>query len=374
MQSMDYSKEIHYNFYNILAIQSNLYKKKHFVFEGRENEPNMILLDGPDYKNYICKNLYIFGSHRSGVDGELLIETQCTTNYDKKIYLRFFLHTNRFVDVTPIDRLMESDSNIEVTLNPVLPNNADCFYKDTEKGVIITFKTPIMVKSMFHNYVANPIEEAEAEPEVVTYFRENFANLNQSIKENFSMIGPSGELIECYEGEGEEAAMGEAVKKQYDSSVENTLGLYSVLLFVIVVFIIWYLLRTIYELALMGFDTLGGLLGITWGIETKKNFLKYFFSVIIIAYATYLMIIRFVYGEKLTTQNTLGSDEFTEGANTIDRVAKTTGSDPTVLIILLCVGAVGLLRYVVIPMLDSDGTLDRLAAKSAACPGGNCPP
>ena len=33
---------------------------------------------------------------------------------------------------------------------------------------------------IIHN-VANPIEETEAEPEVVTYFRENFANLNQVV-------------------------------------------------------------------------------------------------------------------------------------------------------------------------------------------------
>jgi hypothetical protein len=331
MQSMDHSKEIHYNFYNILAIQSNLYKRKHFVFEGRENEPNMILVDGPDYKNYICKNLYIFGSNRSGVDGELLIETQCTTNYDKKIYLRFFLYTNRFVDATPIDRLMESDSNIEVNLNPVLPNNADCFYKDTEKGVIITFKTPIMVKSMFHNYVANPIEEAENEPEVVTYFRENFANLNQSIKENFSMIGPSGELIECYEGEGEEAAMGEAVKKQYDSSVENTLGLYSVLLFVIVVFIIWYLLGTIYTLIGYSVVFVYKLLGIGLpSIKTLVTIIIFFIPFTIIAYGVYLLFILMIYGENATKA------DLSENAGVIDRIANKTKVDRDIMIIVLC--------------------------------------
>ena len=330
---MDHSKEIHYNFYNILAIQSNLYKRKHFVFEGRENEPNMILVDGPDYKNYICKNLYIFGSHRSGVDGELLIETQCTTNYDKKIYLRFFLYTNRFVDATPIDRLMESDSNIEVNLNSVLPNNADCFYKDTEKGVIITFKTPIMVKSIFHNYVANPIEEAEAEPEVVTYFRENFANLNQSIKENFSMIGPSGELIECYEGEGEEAAMGEAVKKQYDSSVENTLGLYSILLFVIVVFIIWYLLGTIYTLIGYGVVFVYKLLGIGLpSIKTLKTIITYFIPSILIAYGIYLLVILFM---NLKNPSVV-VNKLSENAGVIERIANKTKVDRDILIITLC--------------------------------------
>ena len=95
-----------------------------------------------------------------------------------------------------------------------IANSDNCIYKENDDGIIITFQKPIVVKSMFHNFVGTvEIEEKSS-------FFENFSMMNTKIKENFTM-SVSGELIECHEGEGEKAAMGEAVKKQYDMSVET---------------------------------------------------------------------------------------------------------------------------------------------------------
>ena len=128
--------------------------------------------------------------------------------------MRFLLSTNRFSDNTQIDKLISNNSsNVEVNLNSVLPNSDNCIYKENDDGIIITFQKPIVVKSMFHNFVENPVEIEEK-----SSFFENFSMMNTKIKENFTM-SVSGELIECHEGEGEEAAMGEAVKKQYDIQI-----------------------------------------------------------------------------------------------------------------------------------------------------------
>ena len=133
-------------------------------------------------RSFVCKNLYIFASKKPTIDGELLIETICTSNYDKKVYLRFLLSTNRFSNETPVDKLIKSSHNMEINLNSILPNNDDCIYKETYEGTIITFKKPITVKSMFHDFVENPVEIEENESEIMAYLRENFTSMNNKIK------------------------------------------------------------------------------------------------------------------------------------------------------------------------------------------------
>ena len=78
--TLDNSKQIEYNFYNILAIQSNLSKGKHFSYEGRENN-NVIKIHDETRVMYV--KIYIFLLVKN-ITLMVYLETQCTCNYDKK--------------------------------------------------------------------------------------------------------------------------------------------------------------------------------------------------------------------------------------------------------------------------------------------------
>lgn len=384
------NNSIEYNFYNILAIQSNLSKGKHFSYEGRENEPNVIMYINDESKSFVCKNLYIFASKKPTVDGELLIETICTSNYDKKVYLRFLLSTNRFSNETPVDKLIKSSHNMEINLNSILPNNDDCIYKETYEGIIITFKKPITVKSMFHDFVENPVEIEENESEIMAYLRENFTSMNNKIKENFTM-SVSGELIECHEGEGEEAAMGEAVKKQYDMSVENFLGIYAIIIFVIVMGIIFYALKYIFTLLNTLITFVADILGFNFKNKIqRKNILLNFFSTIFIALACYFIIMNFIFG--VSAEDTVIADGINEATGELgslaDRIGKKIGAETNIILTIFCLGlAVG--SYIISrwylsqPLTDANGNPQRDAngklrttiddiIESEGCTDGQC--
>jgi len=360
--TLDNSKQIEYNFYNILAIQSNLSKGKHFLYEGRENEPNVIMYINDESRSFVCKNLYIFASKKPTIDGELLIETVCTSNYDKKVYLRFLLSTNRFSNETPVDRLINSSHNMEINLNSILPNNDDCIFKENYEAVIITFKKPITVKSMFHNFVDNSVEIEENESEIMTYLRENFTSMNNKIKENFTM-SVSGELIECHEGEGEEAAMGEAVKKQYDMSVENFLGIYAIIIFVIVVGIIFYALKYIFILLNKLITIVANILGFNiYNKNQRKTILLNFFSTIFIALACYFIIMNFVFG--VSAEDTVISDGIEDATgelgSLVDRIGKKVGADKNIIMTIVLLGLafvsyVGTRWYLSQPLTNANG-------------------
>ena len=359
------NNSIEYNFYNILAIQSNLSKGKHFSYEGRENEPNVIMYINDESRSFVCKNLYIFASKKPTIDGELLIETICTSNYDKKVYLRFLLSTNRFSNETPVDKLIKSSHNMEINLNSILPNNDDCIYKETYEGIIITFKKPITVKSMFHDFVKNPVEIEENESEIMAYLRENFTSMNNKIKENFTM-SVSGELIECHEGEGEEAAMGEAVKKQYDMSVENFLGIYAIIIFVIVVGIIFYALKYIFILLNKLITLVADILGFNIYKQTRKNILLNFFSTIFIALACYFIIMNFVFG--VSAEDTVIADGIEDATgelgSLVDRIGKKVGADKNIIMTIVLLGLafvsyIGARWYLSQPLTDANGNPQR---------------
>ena len=374
--TLDNSKQIEYNFYNILAIQSNLLKGKHFSYEGRENEPNVIMKIHDETKSYVCKNLYIFASKKHNVDGELLIETQCTCNYDKKVYLRFLLSTNRFSDNTQIDKLISNNSsNVEVNLNSVLPNSDNCIYKENDDGIIITFQKPIVVKSMFHNFVENPVEIEEK-----SSFFENFSMMNTKIKENFTM-SVSGELIECHEGEGEEAAMGEAVKKQYDMSVENLIGIYSIIIFVIIIAVIYYSLKIVFTLLYRLIITISDILGINPTTPQIKFILMNFFAGLFFAIAAYLIIMKFIFG--VSAEDTELIDGLEEGADIVSRLSKKTKITPdiwyTIIFLALTAGSYyGVRVYLNDKFKDVKGVektnLDSILeeGRAATCSGESC--
>ena len=104
-----YDKELNYNFYNILAVKSGVNRGLHFNYEGRANEPNVLLADSKEVQKYVSKNLYVF-SCDSEADGEMIIENECTSNYGKKVYLRFLLNTEDLAAPNEIDKLFNNST------------------------------------------------------------------------------------------------------------------------------------------------------------------------------------------------------------------------------------------------------------------------
>lgn len=149
------NKELQYNFYNILAVKSGVQEGLHFVYEGRPNEPNVVMSDSKELKKYVCRNLYVFSSSENA-DGEIIIENECTCNYGKKIYLRILLKTNDNMNPNEIDKLFTSN-NVELDLNNVLQDEDNCVYTETNDGILITFQKPVNVHSNFNGLIKNPI-------------------------------------------------------------------------------------------------------------------------------------------------------------------------------------------------------------------------
>jgi len=149
------NKELQYNFYNILAVKSGVQQGLHFVYEGRPNEPNVLMSDSKELKKYVCRNLYVF-SNSNDADGEIIIENECTCNYGKKIYLRILLKSDEYAFPNEIDKLF-TNSNVELDLNNVLQDEDNCIYTETSDGILITFQKPVNVHSSFNGLVKNPI-------------------------------------------------------------------------------------------------------------------------------------------------------------------------------------------------------------------------
>jgi hypothetical protein len=150
-----YDKELNYNFYNILAVKSGVNRGLHFNYEGRANEPNVLLADSKEVQKYVSKNLYVF-SCDSEADGEMIIENECTSNYGKKVYLRFLLNTEDMAAPNEIDKLF-NNSNVELDLNTIIQDEDNCVYTETSDGILITFQKPISVHSKFNGLITNPI-------------------------------------------------------------------------------------------------------------------------------------------------------------------------------------------------------------------------
>ena len=60
-------------------------------------------------------------------------------------------------------------------------------YKETYEGIIITFKKPITVKSMFHDFVEICRNRRRMNRKLWTYLRENWTSMNNKTKEHVTI-------------------------------------------------------------------------------------------------------------------------------------------------------------------------------------------
>jgi hypothetical protein len=147
---MENSQSLQYNFYNCLATQTKIDNGVHYSFQGKPNEPNIIVTDGGNVKTYMTESMHLSN------DGELVVETNPITNFGKKIVLHFPVKTREEEPTTVLDLLMDTNTkNMGVNLNDLLPQNQDCFVRESKMSTHITFKEPIYTR----NKMALPVVE-----------------------------------------------------------------------------------------------------------------------------------------------------------------------------------------------------------------------
>ena len=101
---MDHSKEIKFNYYNILAIPIN---HNIYSYIGKPNQPNLLFVDNGNMNSYISQKIFI----KDGVNKELVIENEIKSQ--KPIFLHFPLVTN------PTTQPKEK-KEVEINLNTLL--------------------------------------------------------------------------------------------------------------------------------------------------------------------------------------------------------------------------------------------------------------
>lgn len=153
MSHYDRTKSIKFNFYNNLATPSNLENRVHYLYKGKENQPNVVFVDSGKIQTYTAHDLYIFKNNENG--GELVIENKPITNYGKSLFLSFPL-IGGSKRKTDIDNLIDNKTRQEVDLNTVLPEDTSCSIKENMEGIHLKFLSPINIQSNLSNLLGNP--------------------------------------------------------------------------------------------------------------------------------------------------------------------------------------------------------------------------
>lgn len=248
-----YDKELKYNFYNILAVKSGVDQGLHFIYEGQANEPNIVLSDNKELRNYVCKNLYVF-SNKEDSDGEMIIENECTCNYGKKIYLRVLLNTERMMPSNEIDKLFENN-HVEIDLNNVLHDEDDCVYTETNDGILITFKHPVNVHSKFKDLPKNPIFNSKPTASLFEGFEVvaipdssgNFVDAEGN-RVSYDVSGDSYMVCDNLPIDAPVVPMYNVdVNRTYDNRVSEVLAITSISIFFVMVLILWFSMNYIYR-------------------------------------------------------------------------------------------------------------------------------
>lgn len=161
-EHIDNGKLINYNYYSLYTKRENSSNSEfQFIYQGKENTPNISIIEGPHKKNYISSKFSIFSKIHNidGVDfdGELVIENIPNTNSNKKLYTCFPIKTDPTIfEDNILDFIIQQtnpNSNVDFNLNDILPINNNAIYFETGNSEVILFTVPIHVKSTFHNFL-----------------------------------------------------------------------------------------------------------------------------------------------------------------------------------------------------------------------------
>lgn len=137
---MDHSKEIKFNYYNILAIPIN---HNIYSYIGKPNQPNLLFVDNGNMNSYVSQKIFI----KDGVNKELVIENEPITNHNKPIFLHFPLVTNPTTQPNIIDVLIKEKKEIEINLNTLLNDDDNCKISQSMDKIDLYFQTPILIQS-----------------------------------------------------------------------------------------------------------------------------------------------------------------------------------------------------------------------------------
>ena len=232
--------ELTYNFYNSLVKKND---KWSYLFQGRANEPNVVLDDNGISKSFLSKKFTLVPNEKT--EGmSLLIENEPVTNYDKKLFVRFPLEANQNT-MTSLDYVLNGKST-ELELNSLLPENEDVRYNENEKGIFIDFIHPLLIKSTF---VRKPIVEGMTDTEeqlrgLIAERLGSAVGFTVTDPNGEPVVGPSGEIYEmvCDEttdGEGGSPYQMVGVNEKYNDAKEKFLlgvFLHSILIYAIIYF------------------------------------------------------------------------------------------------------------------------------------------
>lgn len=137
---------------------------------GKENQPNIFIVNKSQKRGFVSKNVYIF-SNINNVDansptGELVIEHDAITNGGKKLYLCVPLITNHYEGTygspNVLDELIQDSKPMdEIEINSILPENSDCYYYETKGAIVLVFKTAIAVQSHFTGFSQGKIKDIQ---------------------------------------------------------------------------------------------------------------------------------------------------------------------------------------------------------------------
>ena len=137
---MDHSKEIKFNYYNILAIPIN---HNIYSYIGNPNQPNLLFVDNGNMNSYVSQKIFI----KDGVNKELVIENEPITNHNKPIFLHFPLVTNPTTQPNIIDVLIKEKKEVEINLNTLLNDDDNCKISQSMDKIDLYFQTPILIQS-----------------------------------------------------------------------------------------------------------------------------------------------------------------------------------------------------------------------------------
>ena len=146
------NKHLQYNFYN-----TNIkpVKPGTFLFEGKPNDPNVVLnTSNGNIIQYISKKLSL--RSQNGREPFLSIEHVPVTNNLKPLEIQFPLKSDSSMENNNLDYVFSNKTN-ELELNSLLPENENVEYKEDDNKIVIIFQNPIKIKTLLQNQKGEPL-------------------------------------------------------------------------------------------------------------------------------------------------------------------------------------------------------------------------
>jgi hypothetical protein len=140
MQSIKKTTSIELNYKNTSTRRVSNDMK--YEYHGKNNQPNLVLLDGIKQSAYISNNIVI-------QNNELQIHHTSSSNYPKKAIVIIPLVTSAVEPKNGIDRLIQSKYNdvLDINLNKIIKNYSVEINDSQKNTYVIRLKNPVFINS-----------------------------------------------------------------------------------------------------------------------------------------------------------------------------------------------------------------------------------